>query len=159
MGGFSSPVALAASGLPPGATLNFNPMTVTPSGVAISGTTMTTASLEIVTAPNQTYMIPFGHHFPSEGSSLQYGFLFLPLPLLGMIRLRKQLGKFPRTIVVLVLAILSLGAITVGVTACANIGLQLQQQNYTVTVTGTSGNLTHSTNLTLGINNYVPIKY
>ena len=150
---FDGSVALAATGLPPGATVSINP-----SAVTVTGSTPTTATLTIVTASSQAKLVPTDR-LPHGGFPLRYGFLLLPMPLLGMAGLRKRIRSLPRSLVLTVLCLLSLGGVTGSLTGCANIGLQLQPQTYTVTVTGTSGNLQRSANVTLTMQSYVTIKY
>lgn len=142
---FSGPVTLTATGLPPGAKLTINSGTV-----MVSGSAPATATLTIVTATNQAKL---GGMQLREDSAIRFGFLLFPLPLLATLQLRKRLKA------VAVLAMLSLGTLTAGLTGCADIGLESKPQSYNVVVTGTSGNLQRTANLGLTVQTYATIKY
>jgi sugar lactone lactonase YvrE len=150
---FTGSVALAITGLPPGETASFSPPNVT-----IADSTPKTATMTIAAAPKQSAATP-NDDSPRGGSSIRYGFLLLPLPLLGIMVLRRRITFLPRFRVLAVLSLLSLGAATASLTGCANIGLQLEQHSYTLTIMGTSGNLQRSATANLTVQSYVTIKY
>ncbi|MEO7144128.1 MAG: hypothetical protein ABI165_11585, partial [Bryobacteraceae bacterium] len=151
-GGFTGSVVLAATGLPAGATFNIAPGTV-----SVGSTGASTATLSIVAAASHAELLR-GEQGRGRGTSMmRYGFLLLPLPLLGIAGLRKRLKSMPRAVVLLAFILLSVAASS-GMMGCANIGIEDKSQTYTVTVTGTSGTLQHSANVAVTINDYVPVK-
>jgi trimeric autotransporter adhesin len=133
-GVFSNAITLSASGLPSGATATFKPASVTP-GSAAAATTMTIATTK------QTAML----QELRPAAPLMLGLL---LPLFGLRRARRKLQRY---CMLLLFAVLSIGAVT-GLSGCSPGGFFGQApQTYTVTVTGTSGSLQHSTTVTLTV--------
>lgn len=129
-GTFAEPVVLEASGLPPGATATFSPVSVTP-GVG-SGTT----TMQIRTVAQDAAMLPAASGGPAAAPLLA---LLLVLPF--GVRGRTRFWISCCTVVIAVAAMLqgceSGGAVPLTETVAS-------QATYTVTVTGTSGSTQHS---------------
>jgi uncharacterized repeat protein (TIGR03803 family) len=123
-GTFSSPVTLAASGLPTGATATFAPTSITP------GSSSATSTLTIQTSAVATATPLKNPQWP------------LAAPVLALIGLFFLPGKKRRRWITLALLLFaSLGAFT-ALTACGGgFGLVrvIPPASYTITVTGTSG--------------------
>lgn len=136
-GTFTQPVALSASGLPPGATVAFAPASVTPG--ADGATATMTIQTAMVSAANQSN----SSNGPS-GAPLLVLALCIPLSLST---------RQPRRI-----AWLGLVVTIMGLQGCGG-GFALPQsqsghpsaQTYTVTVTGTSGTTMHTTTVQISI--------
>ena len=126
-GAFTQPVALAASGLPAGATVTFSPATVTP-GSAGATATMTVHTTSLTAA------VPFT-------APMALAALFA-LPL--RVRRRRLTGRGRR--------LLLLTGVVLSLSGCGG-GFALpetqvtQSHSYTITITGTSGSLQHSTSV------------
>ena len=137
-GGFDSAVTLAASGLPPGATVTFTPASVTPGTSSVSSTmAIHVASLTTVSenTPSSINAWRFG------APTLAAVFFFIPLR-----RLRKWRGMLSALLFSTTLLVMSgcgggFGYRTPSASATT----------YTVTVTGTSGSLTHSTTVQITV--------
>jgi hypothetical protein len=141
-GTFNAPIALTASGLPPGATYNFSPATVTPGG----GTATTQLTIAI---PRNTAALLKPHELPWSGALGTAALGMLLLPLSAFRRMRSALRRTSLLSVLLLLA--SLGAMA-GLSGCGAGGLFGQpQKSYTLTVTGTSGSISHSATVTLTV--------
>jgi sugar lactone lactonase YvrE len=128
---FTGVVALTASGLPAGASYTFNPATVTP-GSRGANSTLT------ITVPKQSAMFHRSFRTP----------LVLALLLLPFSVLRRAPGRPSRLLLLFLLTLTSAGVIA----GCGSGGYFNQpQRTYIITVTGTSGNLSHSTSVTLTV--------
>jgi len=139
-GAYNSVVTLSATGLPPGATVAFNPPTVVPGTTGAN--TMMTIQLLALSAGLPARPLPASRGgFPA--ASLSLGFV-----LLGVVLGRKRV---PRKLA-LVLLLGGLGITTSLLTSCnggfANVP-HTQAGTYVVTVTGTSGAIQASTMVTL----------
>ncbi|HEY1743727.1 MAG TPA: Ig-like domain repeat protein, partial [Granulicella sp.] len=131
-GPFNFPVTLSATGLPPGATVTFNPQTVTV-GAAPANFNMTIQTAATTATLHRTKL--FG------GATLTFALLLLPCS--GTLRRRKRYLR-PLTMVALLLAS---GAMLTTLTGCGtNSGFFGQpQKTYTVQVTGTATGATGAT--------------
>lgn len=127
---FNVPIVLTATGLPPGATVSFNPQTIT------LGSTATTFTMTILTL---VAMVEQHQFFGSVTIAL--GLLLLPFSQ----SLRRRV-RGTRLLTLCGLLLLTLGAIG-GLTGCgSNNGFLGQyQKSYTVTVTGTATSSTGAT--------------
>jgi hypothetical protein len=140
--GFPGPVTMSVTGgLPPGATATFTP-DVIPANATSTPVTMT------VTLPATAAARPMGLPFRSA-----------PLAALGLIllpfagRLRKasrKLGRGAGLALALLISIVGIAAMT-GCGGKPSGYFGQAPQSYTITVTATSGNLTHSTTVTLNV--------
>jgi len=140
-GPFTFPVALSATGLPPGATVIFTPNPVTIGGSAA------TFTMAIQTA-KPTAMLHRRSFY--GGSTLAFGLLLLPFSR----RFRRK-ARGIRPISLCLALLLSFAAIS-SVTGCGSTSgfFGESQQSYTITVTGTATGtggvvLQHSTQVTL----------
>jgi sugar lactone lactonase YvrE len=136
-GTFENVVTLSASGLPAGATVTFNPPTVTP-GSAGAPTVMT------IQLPTVTASIP-ARDIPSRHKGLPVATFSLAFVLFGAGLGRKRI---PRALALVV----GLGA-TASLLTSRGGGFantpETKAGNYTITVTGTSGSIQVSTTVTL----------
>jgi hypothetical protein len=137
-GSYPGPVSFAASGLPSGATITFNPSTIAIGGgkqtVTVNVQTPALAKLES----------------PSIGRKLApFTLALILIPLLGVGRMRRQGRRLSRLASLLLL----LGCTLAGVmmTGCGGATLKLTEQNYSITVTSTSGNMQHTASVTLQV--------
>jgi hypothetical protein len=137
------PVTFTVTGLPPGATATFSPATI-----AAGGST-TTVKLTIKTSSSQTAKTG-----PQQNAPIALGMLLLPM--LGIVSLRKRLGKMPQLRAAVVFGVLSLSAI-MGGTGCAGATGTVvpppTYSEYTVAVTAHCGTLQSSANVTVKIEN------
>ncbi|WP_263408516.1 Ig-like domain repeat protein [Terriglobus tenax] len=136
---FPSAVNLSVSGLPAGATYTLSPTTIA------TGAGTTTATLT-VTVPNSYAKNDTLN--PSKTAAIALALLLLPFS--G--RMRRSGKRFGRLLTLLLF--IAAGAIaTTGLTGCGTAsGLYGHgEQTSSLTVTGTSGNLSHSVNLTLKV--------
>lgn len=132
-------VSFTASGLPAGATATFSPVTL-PAGGTTTNITMTVETAK--TASNTPPSSPFGR------LSLALGLL---LPLLGSKSVRRRLRQVPPFLGVMLLAALSLAAVT-GLSGCSGAGLfAARKVPYSITVTATEGTVQRSTQVPLAI--------
>jgi Bacterial Ig-like domain (group 3)/MBG domain (YGX type) len=131
-GPFTNSVTMSATNLPPGATYTFSPAAVTP-GAAGANTTFT------VSVPPQSSMASRGRRL----GPVAFALLLLPFACLKRYRRRPQ-----RLLLWMLVALVSFGAVS----GCGEGGYFSQtEQTYTITVTGTSGNLVHTTTVTLTV--------
>jgi hypothetical protein len=138
---FPATVTLSASGLPDGATCTFSPASLA-AGSGSSSVTMT------VHLPQSSYTARTNDWNPARSLAP----FSLALLLLPFGRRMRKVGKQISWYVVLVL-VLGLGAMA-SLTGCGAAGSGYfghSPQTYTVTVTGTSGQLSHSTTVTLTV--------
>jgi hypothetical protein len=130
-GTFTNVVTMTATNLPPGSTYTFAPTAVTP-GSASANSTFTVSVPKQSAALHGASKMPFG-----------LSILLLPLALL-----RRSRARPPRLLLWLLLSLSSFGAIS----GCGSGGYFNQpQQSYAITINATSGNLTHSTTVTLTV--------
>lgn len=146
LGPFNFPVALTATGLPPGSLVTFSPQSTTP-GASPANFTMT-----VQTAATQALL---HQRRAFSGESLAFSFVLLPFAY----KLRRRMTNMKllrRTTlaVALLIGLVGLGSIT----GCgAGTGFFAETlQNYTITVTGTAAGsngytLQHSTSVTLSV--------
>jgi Bacterial Ig-like domain (group 3)/NHL repeat len=146
LGPFNFPVALTATGLPPGASVTFSPSGATP-GANPSSFTMT-----VQTAATQALL---RHRRALGGESIALSFLLLPFTY----KLRRRIGqmKMLRRMTLVVTLLIGLAALG-SIAGCgAGTGFFAEpQQNYTISVTGTATGsngytLQHSTSVTLSV--------
>lgn len=143
-GSFTLPVALAASGLPAGATVLFAPAAVTPNAAAATSTLTVTTAFRAVgwfrTSPSR---------FPPWFLATLAFALALWSVGVGLQRAGWHYAQRLRTAALILLLALSAG---VG-TACGNGGFPLTNTagTYTINITGTSGAIQRSTTVTLTV--------
>jgi Bacterial Ig-like domain (group 3)/FG-GAP-like repeat len=136
-------VAFTATGLPAGAAATFSPATLA------AGASSSTVTMTVTTAATALNEPPA----PFRRLPLALGLL---LPLFGARAFRRRLRQVPSFVVALVLAVLSLAAVT-GLSGCSGAGLFAAKKiPYTITVTATEGNavtgtLSRSTGVPLAI--------
>jgi hypothetical protein len=136
-------VAFSTTGLPAGAAATFSPATL---AAGASSTTVTMTVTTAATAMNEP-PAPFGR------LPLALGLL---LPLFGARAFRRRLRQIPSFVMALVLAVLSLAAVT-GLSGCSGAGLfAAKKVPYTITVIATEGSastgtLSRSTGVPLAI--------
>jgi sugar lactone lactonase YvrE len=139
---FPADITLSAANLPSGATVTITPSTVK----AGSGATQVTVA--ITTAKTSAAAQPQN----GIGRAVPLTLAILGLPLLGLIRARRRVRGY---LMMLILAVAALGA--TGLTGCGSgfwkspTSTTTTPQTYNVSVTGTSGSLTHSTQITLTV--------
>jgi hypothetical protein len=122
-------VTLSATGLPPGATVVFNPATLVP------GSGPTTTTMTITTSPSttaKTRLAPL-----DRASYIAVGVLIFPL--FGIRRFRRKL--------------ITLAALigSTALTGCAGGYFGNAPQQFSIAVTGTSSTFVHSTTVTLAV--------
>jgi len=124
--GFTVPVVLSATGLPPGATVTFNPQ------VLILGTSPSSFTMTIQTPASTSLLLRNGLYGSGAGGTLALGLLLLPFS--G--RVRWKPGRWRALCVALISSLIVLGALT----GCGSGGgfFGQSQQSYVVQVTGTA---------------------
>jgi hypothetical protein len=152
LNGFNSAVNLTCSGQPLGSTCSLSPMSVSPA----SGSTAT-SMVTISTSSNPYQMLS------SQGNSASSTVfaMLLPIPAVGFLglliagsgdkrrfRRRKWLQHLTGSLLLLIATICPLGA-----TGCYSkkAGTGTQRGTTTVMITGTSGNINHSTSVTVTV--------
>jgi Bacterial Ig-like domain (group 3)/FG-GAP-like repeat len=137
-------VTFTATELPPDATITFSPATIP------AGSPTTEVAIAIHTSNQQAANTGSSPGFQGPAT---LGILLLPM--LGIVGLRKRLGKIPQFRAAVVFGVLSLGAI-MGLIGCGGAhmtGPQPTSTTYTVVVTAHCGTLQHSTNVTVNVEN------
>jgi hypothetical protein len=143
---FPAGISFSVSGLPAGATAVFSP-TGTATG---AGTTTVTLTIQTLLGNTVVGKMNTGNTLASRLAPFSLALLLLPF--VG--RLRKAGRRFGRMLPILLLLLLIAGmAAVAGMSGCnSTIGFFGQaQQSYTVGVTGTSGTLSHTSNVTLTV--------
>jgi hypothetical protein len=125
---FGNPITFSVSGLPASYTATFSPATVTP------GSSSTNVTLTVKKNSTSSAL--------QKGSPLVLALLFLPL--LGVKRFRK---RFSMPVLLLVLALTGAAAATLS--GCGGSGNR--SQTYDLTITATSGNVQHTSTVTLTV--------
>jgi hypothetical protein len=145
---FPAGINLSFSGLPAGASAIFSPISIGSCASSCS----TTVTLTIQTLLGNT---TYAKTDPNAGGTFAsrlapFSLALLLLPFVG--RLRKAGRRFSRMLPILLLLIAGMAAMA-GMSGCnSTIGFFGQaQQSYTVGVTGTSGTLSHTSNVTLTV--------
>jgi hypothetical protein len=143
--GFTSAVTFTASGLPPGAGASFSPGSVTPNGTAATSV-MTIHTVAQATAQSRT--TPLWPVVPTTFAAV------LIMPVFRR-RFRKQGRLLQERAVQLGMSLFVLMLAGATVLGCSG-GFALPSSgpaptSYTVTVTGTSGQIAHSTTVTLTV--------
>ena len=133
-GSFTGTVVLGTAGLPSGSTATFTPPSFAP------GSSPTSSSLVITTIPQQARL---EHRAPWLPPAVTVALL---VPLLWW---RRRKPFHPMRLSILLLAAILGGAI-VTLSGCTG-GLQLPSNTYTLSVSGTSGNISHTTTVTLTV--------
>jgi hypothetical protein len=141
---FPAGISFSVSGLPAGATAVFSP-TGTATG---AGTTTVTLTIQTLLGNTVVGKMNTGNTLASRLAPFSLALLLLPF--VG--RLRKAGRRFGRMLPVLLLLLAGMAAMA-GMSGCnSTIGFFGQaQQSYTVGVTGTSGTLSHTSNVTLTV--------
>ncbi len=133
---FTQLVNLSAMGLPAGATVTFSPNSV------ILGATNAATSTMTVTIPTLTAQLDRGSH---DGTALAGASVASLLFCFGLSGARRR-----RSLRLLILVIFGFGVVATSLTGCGSgNGFAAPGSTSTITVTGTSGNIVHSTTLTL----------
>ena len=143
---FPAAITLAASGLPAGATAVLTPSTI-PAG---AGATTVTLTIQTVLTAAAAQPANRGTDGPSASRLAPFSLALLLLPLVGT--LRKAGKRFSRTLAVLLLMGAGAAALA-GLSGCGSgVGFFGQaQRTYSVGVTGSSGALSHTSNVTLTV--------
>jgi len=143
---FPAAITLSASGLPAGATAVFSPSTI----AAGAGTTTVTLTIQTALTSASASPAPGGAGGQLASKLAPLSLAFLLLPLIG--RVRKAGKRFSRMLVVLLLLGVG-GVVLAGLSGCGSgVGyFGLAQRNYNVGVTGTSGALSHTSNVNLTV--------
>jgi sugar lactone lactonase YvrE len=134
-GSFTNPVALTATGLPPGAAVTFSPASVT------LGSSAATSSMTIHTARQQASAKNGRQLWPLGAPVFAALLLLVPGKKWRAGRRWMNLACF--------VALLGIAASTIG--CGGGFALPSTAKTYTITVTGTSGSDTHSTTVTLTV--------
>ena len=150
---FPTPALLTVTGMPPGATAIITPSNwtqLTSTSWSFPASTPIGSISLAVQLPNSTASLKREHSSGGKMPLVLLGILLLPFAG-RMRRAGRVLGR--STLSILLLLAVSLAA-TVGLSGCGSLATGFfgqAPQNYTVIVTVTSGNLSHSTTLTLSV--------
>jgi sugar lactone lactonase YvrE len=147
---FPAPITLSLTGVPSGATANIVPSSwtqLTSTTWSLPANSVLSATTLAIQTPSVVARLEPGAQLHRTLPPVALGFLLLPLA--GLRRLGKTLG---RTIFTLLLLAVGASAMA-GLSGCEpTSGLFTQpSQTYTMTVTATSGTLSHATTVTLTI--------
>jgi CSLREA domain-containing protein len=145
---FPAAIGFSASGLPTGATAVFAPTSAGPCSSSCSTSVTLTIQTVLGTTTAANTNTDTGNTLASRLAPFSLALLLLPF--VG--RLRKAGRRFGRMLPVLLLLLAGMAAMA-GMSGCnSTIGFFGQaQQSYTVGVTGTSGTLSHTSNVTLTV--------
>jgi hypothetical protein len=138
-GTYPGPVSFTVTGLPSGAVA-----TLTPSSIPVNGGQQTVV-VSIQTTATTSALQPASL---SARNRVPLALALLLLPLIGARRIRRQGKNFKRMLCAL---LLFLGMAAGGLSGCVSHSSSSTATTYTITVTATSGNLQHSTDLTLTV--------
>jgi hypothetical protein len=133
-GSFTGTITLGTSNLPPGSTATYTPPSLTP------GSNPASSSLVITTIPQEARL---ERRAPWLPPSIMVALL---LPVLWW-RRRKPFRSVRLSIILLAA---TLGGAMLSLSGCTG-GLQLPSATYTISVSGTSGNISHTTTVTLTV--------
>ena len=142
---FPAAVSLSVTGLPPGATADFSPLTL-PAG---SGTTTVTLTVGTSATAAAQRGDPQYRHLARGFAPLTLALVLLPLTR----RVRRARKRFMRLMTVLLVLGAGVAAVA-GLSGCGSTTTGYFGQaphSYTITATGTSGALSHSTTVTLTV--------
>jgi hypothetical protein len=143
LGTLPAAVTFSVTGLPPGATVTFRPAMI-PAGRGPTG-------VEMIVHTEKVSSNPLASRTSRAGSmSVALGMLLLPMAGLTVFGVKPR--RIPQRLTMLLLVLMTLGAIT-GLASCS--GLTHATANavdYPLVLTATSGQLQHSANLTLTVN-------
>ncbi len=138
-GAYPGTVTFTATGLPAGAVATFNPASILANGG------QQTVAVTIQTAATTAALLPGPL---SSHTRVPLALALLLLPLIGARRLRGHGKRISRMLCAMLLL---LGMATLALSGCGGHTNSTQPVNYTITITGSSGNLQHSTNVTLEV--------
>ena len=133
-------VTFSLAGLPQGATFVFSPASI----AAGKSATVVKLAVRPPRPTNASVRVPAVH-------SALTALGMLTAPMLGLLFLAKAPRRIPHRLAVVLLALVGLGA-AIGLTACAGTVGPPVQTTYDLVLTATSGNLQHSSDLTLIVN-------
>lgn len=140
-GVYAGPVTFSATGLPSNATIVFTPQTV----AVNAGQQTVTATIQTASATAALQPAPL-----SRRTHVPLALALVLLPLLGVRRLRRNRQALNRMLYLLV--VLLGGAVSMILSGCGGqVSSSQKVQTYRVTIGATSGNLQHSTIVTLTV--------
>jgi hypothetical protein len=139
-GNYPGPVTFTVTGLPSGAVAAFTPSSIP----ANDGQQTVAVSIQTAAATAALQPAPL-----SSRTRVPLALALLLLPLIGVRRLRRQGRNLSRMLCALFLL---LGMATMALSGCGGHAKSETATNYTLTITATSGNVQHSTEVTLTVN-------